>query len=260
VNYSEILKKLEPVVKEAGSIIMSYQNKDKGIEYKDIIDLVTEADRKSEIFICNELNKAFPADSILAEEGFKKEGTSGYTWVIDPLDGTTSFAHGFPFFCISAGLINSEKKPVAGMVYAPMLAETFTAFKNGGAYLNGKLITVSSVNSLNKALVGTGFPYDRRQKMDKLTSRLGKFLYVVHDVRRTGSAAMDISYVACGRLDAYFEEGLQPWDVAASVIILEEAGGKVTKFDGSAGDIFYRETAASNRIIHDQLIEILVKN
>lgn len=244
---------------EAGSMIMSYQNTDKKIEYKDKIDLVTEADRQSEIFICNALNNMFPQDSILAEEGYKKEGSSGYAWVIDPLDGTTSFAHGFPFFCISVGLVNSQKKPVAGLVFAPMLKETFKAYQNGGAYLNNERIEVSTIKTLDKALIGTGFPYYRREKMDHLLERLGNFLHIVHDVRRTGSAALDLSYVACGRLDAYYEEGLQPWDVAGASIILEEAGGQITKFDGTPFDIFFRETAASNGSIQKEVIEVLRK-
>lgn len=261
MNYHEIIEKLLPAVKQAGNIIMEYQKKenaaDKNIQYKDTINLVTAADQDSEKFIFEEISRIFPHDSILAEEGHEKEGDSGFTWVIDPLDGTTSFAHGFPFFCISLGLIDKNKKPVAGIIYAPMLGETFTAYKDGGAFLNNHPIAVSKVPSLDKALIATGFPYYRRKILGKLTTRLSNFLNVVHDVRRTGSAALDIAYVACGRLDAYYEEGLNPWDIAAAVILLEEAGGQVSKFNGTAIDIFFPEIAASNKMVHKEVIDLL---
>jgi myo-inositol-1(or 4)-monophosphatase len=140
-----------------------------------------------------------------------------------------------------------------------MLNEVFTAISGKGAFLNGEKINVSQTPSIGRSLIGTGFPYNRREIMDHLTHRLANFLFVVHDVRRTGSAALDISYVACGRLDGYFEQGLQPWDVAAAELVLKEAGGKITKFDGSKFDMFYPETAASNSKIHSELIEILGK-
>lgn len=244
---------------KAGELIMAYQTKDKKIQYKDQVNLITAADHESEIFIFNEISRIFPDDSILAEEGHEKKGSSRYTWVVDPIDGTTSFAHGFPFFCISAGLMDENREPVLGLVYAPMLNEKFTAFKNGGAFLNGNPIHVSAVQILGKALIGTGFPYNRRNIMDKLLRRLGNFLHQVHDVRRTGSAALDISYVACGRLDGYFEEGLQPWDVCAAAIILEEAGGVISKFNGSKFDMFFPESLASNKNIHQELLDLLEK-
>jgi myo-inositol-1(or 4)-monophosphatase len=259
MNYSEILTKLEPAIMKAGEIIMAYQNKDKKIEYKEAINLVTAADRDSEIFIYNEIHRIFPDDSILAEEGHKKQGTSGYTWVVDPVDGTTSFAHGFPFFCISAGLIDQNNEPVLGFIYAPMLNEKFTAYKNGGAFLNGLAVHVSDVKAMSGALIGTGFPYNRRTIMDKLMRRLANFLHEVHDVRRTGSAALDIAYVACGRLDAYYEEGLQPWDVCAAAIVLKEAGGFISKFNGDSFDLFFPEAAVSNSSLHNELLEILAK-
>lgn len=244
---------------KAGELIMAYQTKDKKIEYKDQVNLITAADRESEVFIYGELSRVFPADSILAEEGHKKEGSSGYTWVVDPIDGTTSFAHGFPFFCISAGLLGPGNEAVLGYIFAPLLNEKFTAFQNGGAFLNGKPIHVSEVGALSGALIGTGFPYNRRTIMDRLLRRLANFLYRVHDVRRTGSAALDISYVACGRLDAYFEEGLQPWDVCAAQVVLQEAGGQISKFNGDRFDLFVPETAASNRKLHAELLEVLSK-
>ena len=238
---------------------MAYQTRDKKIEYKDTINLITAADRESEEYIYNEILRIFPEDSILAEEGHKKQGSSGYTWVVDPVDGTTSFAHGFPFFCISAGLMDKNNEPVLGFIYAPLLNEKFTAYKGGGAYLNGKSIHVSEVSTISKALVGTGFPYNRREIMERLMRRLSNFLHRVHDIRRTGSAALDIAYVACGRLDAYYEEGLQPWDVCAAHIVLKEAGGQLSKFNGDKYDLFIPETAASNTRVHAELLEILGK-
>jgi len=260
MNYEDVLKKLDPVISKAGDLIMAYQTKDKKIEYKDQVNLITAADRESEIFIYSEILRIFPDDSILAEEGHQKQGTSGFTWVIDPVDGTTSFAHGFPFFCISAGLLDDKSnEPVLGFIYAPMLNEKFTAYKNGGAFLNGEAIHVSDIKTMSKALIGTGFPYNRRSIMDRLMRRLANFLHEVHDMRRTGSAALDISYVACGRLDAYYEEGLQPWDVCAAAVVLKEAGGMISKFNGDKFDLFLPETAASNLFIHNELLELLKK-
>ena len=259
MNYSEIINKLDPVISKAGELIMAYQTKDKKIEYKDQVNLITAADHESEIYIYNEIHRIFPEDSILAEEGHQKKGSSGYTWVIDPIDGTTSFAHGFPFFCISAGLLAPDNEPVLGFIFAPLLNEKFTAYKNGGAFLNGKPVYVSTVKSIGAALIGTGFPYDRRSIMDKLLKRLAHFLHSVHDIRRTGSAALDIAYVACGRLDAYYEQGLQPWDVCAAQVVLQEAGGSISKFNGDKFDLFFPETAASNSLIHHELLELLAK-
>ncbi len=252
------LQIVEPVAKNAGKLILETAEEARAdIQHKSPIDLVTKADLESEKYVFNELSRFFPDDAILAEEGRNKEGSSGYTWVIDPLDGTTSFAHGFPFFAVSIGLIDSENVPVLGAVYNPVMNEYFCACQNEGAFLNGEKIEVSRQTAMEKALLGTGFPYNRREIMDKILNRLGRMLFVVHDVRRTGSAAMDICYVAAGRLDAYYEEGLQPWDTTAALSILTEAGGKGSKFDGSTFDIFTPEIAVSNGLLQEQLLDLL---
>ncbi|MDH5717030.1 MAG: inositol monophosphatase [Spirochaetia bacterium] len=255
-NLSNISSQIKPIALKAGEIIMSYLLKDKKIEYKEEINMVTEADKESENYIVKSLKELFPNDGILAEENHKIESKSGYTWVIDPLDGTTSFSHNFPFFAVSIALVNEKNIPVLGVVYNPFYNEYFEAYENSGAKLNSKPINVSTVDNINKALIGTGFPYYRREHMQRILNRLGNFLNVVHDMRRTGSAALDICFVAAGRLDAYYEEGLKPWDTAAAYRILIEAGGMASKFDGKDFDINFPEIIASNAKIHPQVIKL----
>ena len=221
------------------------------------MNLVTEADKASEKLIVSKLKKHFPEDSIIAEEGSEIKGSSGYSWVIDPIDGTTNFAHKYPFYCISIGLVNNQKDPVLGVVYNPYFNETFYAIKGQGAFLNEKPIKVSAIKELSGALVATGFPYNRREMMQKILSRLKDFLLVVNDVRRSGSAALDICYVACGRNDLYYETGLNAWDCAAAVLIATEAGARASKFDGSPADIFFPEIVVSNSLLHEASLETL---
>ncbi len=254
-----VMEQLVPIISRAGEIVNSYLKKDKQIENKGTIDLITAADKESEEFLFGRLREVFPGDSILAEEGNTHEGSSGYTWVIDPVDGTTSFAHGFPAFAVSVGLIDSDKQPVLGAVLTPFFNELFTAYRGGGAWLNGERIHVSKAASLSVSLLGTGFPYNRRSIMDRLLKRLGAFLHNCHDIRRTGSAALDICYVAAGRLDGYYEEGLKPWDTAAALVILEEAGGLSSKFDGSKVDIFVPEIVVANPNIFQEILDLLSK-
>lgn len=227
------------------------------IKYKGSVDLVTQADLDSEEFLFNNLNKSFSDDSIIAEEGREKEGTSGYTWVIDPLDGTTSYSHGFPFFAVSVGLVDADDVPVLGVVYNPFYNEFFSACRGGGAFLNDKKISVSENSSLSTSLLGTGFPYNRREIMPHILDRLSRMLHNCHDVRRTGSAALDICFVAAGRTDGYFEQGLKPWDVAAATVILTEAGGRASLFNGEPVDIRKPEYIGSNRLIHEELLKMI---
>ena len=259
INLSEYLNKIEPMVYDAGKNILSYIGHEKSVEYKGDINLVTIADKTTEKLIYDFLHEKFPEDSIMAEEGNFFEGASDYTWVVDPLDGTTSFAHNFPFFAVSIGLINKEKQPVLGVVYNPFFNEYFSASLGSGAFLNNNLIKVSNVKNIAQSLIGTGFPYNRREIMNTIMKRLQNVLYNVHDVRRTGSAALDIVYVAAGRLDGYYEQGLQPWDVAGGLCILREAGGHSSSYSGDPINIFCPETVVSNRFIHNDFLKIIME-
>ena len=246
------------IARKAGDIIMQYINIDKEIQYKSNINLVTRADQESEEYVCNALQKEYPEDGILAEEGFRVESKSGDTWVVDPLDGTTSFSHGFPCFAVSIALVDKENQPVLAVVYNPFYNELYSAIKGSGATLNNKKIQVSDIKVMEKSLIGTGFPYTRKTEMELILQRLSRILYTVHDIRRTGAASLDLCYVACGRLEGYYETGLQPWDVAAGLLIVEEAGGRSSLFNGDSIDIHIPQTLASNGLIHNEFRNIVL--
>ncbi|MCS6984408.1 MAG: inositol monophosphatase [Leptospiraceae bacterium] len=248
---------VKDLVLEAGQLLLSYLNKNKNIRNKGVLDLVTDADEASEKLLFSKLCEYFPEYGILAEEGSLKESENGYIWVVDPLDGTTSFAHGFPFFSVSVGLVDMHKDPVAGFVYNPLLKELFFAQKGEGAFLNNQAISVSETSVLEKALLATGFPYNRREILDEILERLARVLNAVQDIRRTGSASLDICYVACGRIDGYYESGLKPWDTCAAACILKEAGGKLSRFSGEPFNIFFPEIVASNGKIHADVLRLL---
>ena len=226
------------------------------IDYKGEIDIVTEMDCRSEELIKTLLQKRFPEISILAEESGDSGGYSRMRWIIDPLDGTTSYAHNIPHFSISIAL-EKDGEIVAGVVYNPCLDECFYAGQGTGAYLNGKLITVSTTRALKKSLLATGFPYDRATSDENNLDHFGAFLLKVQGIRRMGSAALDLSYTAAGRFDGYWEMKLAPWDVAAGSIILKEAGGKVTDFSLNPFNIYGKEILASNGLIHNEMTKIL---
>lgn len=251
------LEKVKEITLSAAKIIMKYYDADKQIEHKGDVNLLTVADTQCEEFLIQSLQKEFPQDSLLAEEGHDIKGSSPYTWVIDPIDGTTSYAHGYPVFGISIGLINEKNDPVLGVVYNPYYKEMYTATLGGGAKLNEKPLKVSSIKTLKRSLLVTGFPYNRRERMLPLMQRLATILHHVHDIRRTGSAALDICSVAAGQADGYFEENLKPWDVAAALLILKEAGGEISNFKGLETDIFKGEFCVSNGLIHKELITLL---
>jgi myo-inositol-1(or 4)-monophosphatase len=222
------------------------------VEYKGDVDVVTEADRTSEALITRRIRERWPGHNIMGEEGTRTEQGSEYRWYVDPLDGTTNFAHTYPVFCVSLGLECGEQR-VAAVVFDPTRNEMFTAEKGGGAYLNGQRIQVSRVANLAESLVATGFPSHKRHKNPNI------FFYhqitlKTHGVRRAGSAALDLCSVACGRFEGFWEFNLNPWDTAAGVLIVEEAGGAVTRFDGQPFRIDSRETLASNGLIHDALV------
>jgi len=247
---------MSAIAREAGALLMQYFHQGLKIEYKGEADLVTAADRASEALIRDRISQQFPSHDVLGEEQGLNDRGSEYRWYVDPLDGTTNFAHGFPVFCVSLGLerrSGSSGERVAAVVYDPTRDELFSAEKGAGASLNGKQIHVSKVARLNECLVATGFPSHKRHKNPNIFFYHQITLHT-HGVRRAGSAALDLCYVACGRFEGFWEFNLNPWDTAAGTLIVEEAGGKVTRFDGSPFQIDSRETLASNGIVHEALI------
>ena len=245
------------IARDAGALLLDHFHQKLKIEYKGEADLVTAADRASEAMIRERIGKLFPDHDVLGEEQGLSDRGSDYRWYVDPLDGTTNFAHGYPVFCVSMALEHrsgTSVKRIAAVVYDPTREELFTAELGKGAQLNGKPIQVSKVAHLKECLVATGFPsYKRHQNPNiyfyhQITLR-------THGVRRAGSAALDLCNVACGRFDGFWEFNLNPWDTAAGVLIVEEAGGKVTRFDGSAFELNSRETLASNGLVHEALLQ-----
>ena len=238
----------EKIAKDAalksGIFIKGSVGKIAHISYKGIDNIVTDIDKKAESIIIKSIVSKFPDHSILSEESQPRIGSSPYKWVIDPLDGTTNFAHSFPFFCVSIAL---ELKGVLqlGVVYDPMRNELFFARKGGGAYLNRKKIRVSKVRRLSDSFLATGFAYGKKTK-DENVELFRRFLTATLAIRRAGSAALDLCYVACGRFDGYWEKYLHPWDSAAGTLIVREAGGVVVRFDGSDYSHYDRDILASN--------------
>ena len=220
------------------------------------IELVTEADLESEKTILEIIRSEFPKDNILSEEAGKLRGNSDRTWLIDPLDGTTNFAHGFPFFAVSIAL-EIEERIVFGIVYNPIMNEYFEAVNGVGAYLNGKPIRVSETSTLGGSLLGTGFPYDIHEKPQRVMGFFNKMIVVAQGIRRPGAAAIDLCYVAAGRLDGFWEEGLSPWDTAAGTCIVKEAGGKLTTIEGNPYSPYLKSITAANPFIHSAMIKAL---
>jgi len=253
VNYIEVAK---DTARKAGVVLLENLGKVKEIEFKAKNSLVTEVDKLSEEIIINNLKQSFPSHDIFAEESGRDSENSDYLWLIDPIDGTTNYAHAYPFFSISIALeIKGEVK--VGLVYDPVKDEMFTAEEGKGAFLNGKAITVSKSDAIEHSHVCTGFMHDSEWMVEANIKHFGNFIRRARAVRRDGSAALDLCYVACGRFDGFWELGLNPWDTAAAVLILKEAGGLVTKFTGDEYNIYMKDILASNSIVHDQMIEIL---
>lgn len=219
-------------------------------------DLVTEVDRASEKLIVDHLRSCFPDHDIVAEEGEYRQKNSPFRWIIDPVDGTTNYAHGFPWFCSSIALEN-EGELVAGVVYNPFYDELFSAVKGGGAWLNGQRIHVSPRAPLSSALLATGFPYDCATDPANNFDNFIAFQKRARGIRRAGAAALDLACVAAGRLDGFWELKLKPWDVAAGVLLVTEAGGRVTTFDSSRYDVSNDRIVASNGMIHDEMTALL---
>lgn len=246
--------------KKAGALLTKHHDKIQKITLKGEVNLVTELDKLSEKTIIDTINSVFEDHTILSEEaGLLSPQTSSFKWIVDPLDGTTNYAHGFPYFCISIG-VEKEGEMFCGIVYQPLLDELFTAIKGEGAYRNNKRIYVSKRNSLNESLLATGFPYDLRDSVENNIKHFNNFILKAQAVRRAGAAALDLSYVAMGRLDGFWEPKLSPWDVAAGSLIIKEAGGSVTDFEGNEYNIYHPNIVASNGKIHKQILKVIQNN
>ena len=247
------------VARDAGGLLMQRLGAAK-VTNKGDIDLVTEADLASENLIIERIRSYFPQHGILAEESGEAELVGGakrseWKWIIDPLDGTTNYAHSYPCFCVSIALEHAGVLEI-GVVYDPVRDEMFAAERGNGATLNDRKITVSSVEELKDAMLCTGFPYNVRERPD-FTRDFANFTMAAQAVRRDGSAALDLAYVACGRFDGFWEDGLSPWDIAAGQILIEEARGKVTNFDNEPLSIYTKKVLASNGLVHDAMRRVL---
>jgi myo-inositol-1(or 4)-monophosphatase len=248
------------MARDAGRILIDRQGRSLQVSSKGDINLVTEADLAAEKFIIERIRSYYPRHAILAEESGASNGTetgaaNEWKWIIDPLDGTTNYAHGYPCFCVSIAVERAGKIEI-GVVYDPMREEMFAAERGQGATLNERAIRVSEVDDLNSAMLCTGFPYDVRERPD-FARHFTSFTMRAQAVRRDGSAALDLAFVACGRFDGFWEDGLNPWDTAAGLLLIEEAGGQVTDYKGAALDIYMPEVLASNGLVHEAMMGVL---
>lgn len=261
LNLTEALNFAVATVREVGALLRDYYRRGVTVTYKSEIDLITEADRASEALILSRIRSAYPDCAILSEESGASADAhaSSAMWIADPLDGTTNFAHGLPIFSVTLALLVNEVIEI-GATYNPISDELYTARRGQGAYLNGERLQVSSVSTLDKALLVTGFPYDRRTNPNNNIKQFTDFSLRAQGVLRLGSAALDLGAVAAGRLDGYWEWGINPWDIAAGVLMVTEAGGQVTMPDSSPLDLFARQVVASNRLIHDEMVQVLANS
>ena len=256
----EFARVAEGIARQAGALLREFYVKGVETEYKGDVDLVTEADRASEALIRERLTKAFPAHGIYGEEGTRDQMESEFRWYVDPLDGTTNFAHGFPAFCVILGLErrvaglakDADGEMVAGVIYDPLRDEMFSAERGRGTWLNGRQVHVSKTKKLDEALTATGFPSQKRHASPNIHF-YQEFTLRSHGVRRAGSAGLDMAYVACGRLDGFWEFHLNPWDTSAGYLLVEEAGGTVTHFDGGKFTLDSREVLATNGLIAGEM-------
>ncbi len=258
IKIEKLLEIAKKAAYQAGEIQLSFMGKEKGIKYKsNEFDLVTMADKQSEEKILSILQAEFPDHNYLGEEGgIQQEKDSEYLWIIDPLDGTTNFSHNFPHFAVSIGLMKNNK-PYLGVVYDVCKNELFWAGKGVGAFLNDKKIEVTTTDQLKKTLLATGFPYLREATLEENFVYFKEFIHKCQAVRRPGAAALDLCYVASGRLDGFWEMNLSSWDVAAGACIVEEAGGKVTNFYSEDFDVYTKDIIASNSYVHADMKKVI---
>lgn len=248
----------EEIARGAGGILKKYYGRRHEIRFKGEINLVTDVDRRSEAYLMERIRRAFPDHGILSEESREIPSSSSCRWIVDPLDGTTNYAHDYPCFCVSVAL-ERDGELLAGAVFDPMLEESYTAGAGSGAFRNGKRISVSETRDLRRSLLATGFAYDVRSSADNNFDFFRQFVLSGQAIRRDGSAALDLCYLACGRFDGFWELQLKPWDTAAGLLLLREAGGTATLLDGSPYDIHQPEILASNGKIHGQMREVVEK-
>lgn len=244
------------IARRAGALLLEYFHRGVKTEYKGVgtVDVVTDADRASEKLIVAGLRAAFPNHGIVGEEGSRSQSNNQYLWYVDPLDGTTNFAHGFPVFCVSIGLARNNEV-IAGVVFDPTRNELFAAERGRGATLNGEPIRTSKIRTLGESLLGTGFPSKKRHLNPNIYF-YHQLTLKSHGLRRAGSAALDLACVASGRYDGYWEFNLNAWDTSAGALLVEEAGGRLTHVDGSKFDVAAsRDVLATNGLIHDELID-----
>ncbi|HKA25585.1 MAG TPA: inositol monophosphatase family protein [Candidatus Eisenbacteria bacterium] len=265
----EARRAAEELARGAGAVLLEHASRSFEIDYKSVQDLVTSADRASEAYLVAEIERRYPGHAIVAEEGSGRDRTARYRWLVDPLDGTTNFAHGYPFYAVSVAVEEADagresaRGPrgaiMAGAVYDPQRDECFSAARGQGASLNGRAIHVSAVSRLERGLLATGFPYDFRERPRESLDAFEAFLHEAQAVRRDGSAALNLCYLACGRFDGFWELKLHPWDTAAAWRIVEEAGGRLSDYAGGPFDPFGIECAGSNRLLHDAVLAVLAR-
>jgi myo-inositol-1(or 4)-monophosphatase len=251
---ADFLETAAAVAQEAGTLVAAYLDRKIGFELKGDYDLVTEADRASERLIVDRLTKVFPAHSVVAEEGSGQERSSEYRWYVDPLDGTTNFAHGFPVFNVTLAL-EHKGELIAGVIYDPLRKELFQAERGGGAFLNGAPIRVSKVANIENSLAATGFP-SRKRHQNVNVHFYYQLAMLSHGVRRAGAAALDLAYVACGRLDTFWEFGLNPWDMAAGALLIQEAGGVCSDMHGGKLELRGPHILADNGLFHAETLQL----
>lgn len=242
--------------KEAGAILRQGLEQQRTIEFKGVKNLVTDMDRRSEETIADLVRQALPHHNVLCEEGTRLQGDSGYRWYVDPLDGTTNYAHGYPCYSVSIG-VEQDGELIFGIVYDPSQEELFMAERGGGAFLNGKRLQVSTIAGLPDALLATGFPNDVAGAEHNNLDQFVKFMTRAQGVRRPGSAALDLCYVAAGRFDGFWELKLYPWDMAAGILMVTEAGGRVTDLHGGPHRLSNPQIVASNGLLHAEMLRVL---
>jgi myo-inositol-1(or 4)-monophosphatase len=253
---NELLETAQVLAREAGEYIRQSASRLRQVEYKGRADLVTDVDRKAEEIILGGIQRVYPDHAILAEESGENRVRSDFRWVVDPIDGTTNFVHGYPFFCVSIA-VQYRQETMAAVVFSPMLGECYTALKGHGARLNGNPISVSPTAELSRALVATGFPNRLGERWQHSMTLFEVFYRNSHGVRRDGSAALDLCYVAAGRFDGFWEYELNPWDVAAGLLIVREAGGTTTDFQDNPSGIADRQVLATNGRLHGEMLQVI---
>jgi myo-inositol-1(or 4)-monophosphatase len=256
MEWEKALKVAEEASRMAGEMLRRHIDSSREIVYKGAVNLVTNFDRRSQEVIFSHLSSRFPDHDFLAEEDLCEQRGSEFRWIIDPIDGTTNYAHNFPIFCVSIAL-EWKSNVVCGVIYDPMRGEMFSAISGKGSVMNGHRIQISATGDLDKSLLATGFPYDIRESEVNNIDHFVNFATRAQAIRRCGSAALDLCYVACGRFDGFWELKLSPWDVAAGVLIVKESGGRVSDFQGETASIYGKDLLASNGLIHEQMIQIL---